>query len=54
MNFFPEYLPKEIELILASGSIYVLRTPTNNFWKHAVIKQLKIKKPRISLTFRLL
>ena len=54
MNFIPEYLPKQIDINLANGSLYVLYTPTNNHWQHSIPKvtTTKARTPRISLTFR--
>lgn len=37
---------------LHNGSLIVMSHPTNSSWKHSVPKRLKVKKPRISLTFR--
>lgn len=54
INFYPEYLPKQIDINLGNGSLYVLRTPTNNHWMHSIpkITTTKARTPRISLTFR--
>ncbi len=35
-----------------NGSLYIMRYPTNSFWKHSIPKEKAINKPRISLTFR--
>ena len=37
---------------LPSGSLYVMRPPTNQKWLHAIIRESKILTSRISLTFR--
>jgi hypothetical protein len=54
MNFFPKYLPKQIDINLDNGSLYVLHTPTNNHWQHSIpkVSTTKVRNPRISLTFR--
>lgn len=43
---------KTHELQLPHGSLYVLNTPTNNNWMHAIPPQPEIRSTRISLTFR--
>ena len=45
-NQEPFYLPLE------HNSLYILRPPTNTYWKHCIPKQVKIKESRFSLTFR--
>lgn len=45
-NQEPFYLPLE------HNSLYILRSPTNTYWKHCIPKQVKIKDSRFSLTFR--
>lgn len=37
---------------LTSGSLLVIHPPTNIHWKHSLPKRLKIKSPRINITFR--
>lgn len=37
---------------LAHGSLCVMQNTTNKYWTHQIPKQLKVKNPRISLTFR--
>lgn len=37
---------------LPSGSLYVMNQPTNQKWLHSIIKETRIKEPRLSLTFR--
>lgn len=34
------------------GSLYIMKDPTNKFWKHEITKTKSKQKPRISLTFR--
>lgn len=47
-----EKLPNKIKIPLTPGSLYVMNYPTNQNWKHAIPKQIGVKTPRISLTFR--
>ena len=48
----PKFIKDQsIELELKSGSLYILRPPTNDYWTHCVEKDSS-KAPRISLTFR--
>lgn len=44
--------PKSIPLVLKHGSLYIMNHPTNNYWKHSIPKDPKVKNVRISLTFR--
>lgn len=37
---------------LHHGDLLLMKHPTNDKWKHSVPKRLKVKKPRINLTFR--
>jgi len=50
----PHFLPDEppLRLELGNGSMYVLLPPTNDWWKHSIVKDQDIDIPRISLTFR--
>ena len=41
-----------IPLYLENGSALVMRAPTQQFWKHALLKTKTIHAPRINLTFR--
>ena len=48
----PKFLNEEsISLSLSTGSLYVLKPPTNSYWTHAILTD-KTTNPRISLTFR--
>jgi len=48
----PKFVNEEkIILPLKSGSLYVLKPPTNSYWIHAILTD-DTTKPRISLTFR--
>ena len=51
-EFIPSGPYKTLELTLENGSLIDIKYPTNLYWKHSIPKRLKIKKPRISLTFR--
>lgn len=42
------------KLKLNNGSMYVIKYPTNNYYKHSIPKRTKVVGPRISLTFRLM
>lgn len=39
---------------LDNGSIVIMEHPTNKYWKHSIPKRASVKKPRISLTFRVM
>ena len=41
-----------IPLYLENGSALIMRAPTQQFWKHALLKTKTIHAPRINLTFR--
>ena len=41
-----------IDLDLTHGSLLLMRPPTQRHWKHRVPKQMRIRSPRINLTFR--
>ena len=51
-DFSPKGPYKTLELTLENGSLIDIKFPTNLYWKHAIPKRLKVKRPRISLTFR--
>lgn len=44
------YEPRNLEP--THGSLYVMLPPTNQFWSHESPKDLNVKTPRISVTFR--
>lgn len=44
--------PQAVSLILASGSLLVMKDATQTHWLHSLPKSKKIKTPRINLTFR--
>ncbi len=41
-----------VKITVKSGSLLVMKYPTNIFWYHSLPKRAKIKDVRISLTFR--
>lgn len=41
-----------VNIPLPSGSLYVMKPPTNNMWLHSITKEPSVKTPRFSLTFR--
>ncbi|MBR9861161.1 alpha-ketoglutarate-dependent dioxygenase AlkB [bacterium] len=43
---------EEVEIMLEHGSLLIMKHPLQDFWKHALPKMLKVKEPRINLTFR--
>ena len=43
---------KEIQFPLKNGSMYIMKDPTNKYWKHGIPKYPGKVKPKISLTFR--
>ena len=43
---------KNIKIHLKSGSLLLMLGSTQHYWKHSLPKRLKIKEPRIKLTFR--
>lgn len=52
--YFKSYDSSEpvVKTKLNHGCLCLMMHPTNQFWKHSVPKELKIKEPRINLTFR--
>lgn len=41
-----------ISLVLAHGSLLVMKGETQTYWQHCLPKSARVKKPRINLTFR--
>ena len=37
---------------LTDGTLLIIHPPTNVYWKHSLPKRMKVKEPRISITFR--
>lgn len=42
----------KVQMLLQSGQLIVMRGQTQRYWKHALMKSVKITEPRINLTFR--
>lgn len=40
------------EFILTDGTLLIIHPPTNVYWKHSLPKRMKVKEPRINITFR--
>jgi alkylated DNA repair dioxygenase AlkB len=43
-----------ISIMLENGSILVMRDQTQTFWLHRLTKSVKVKMPRVNLTFRIM
>lgn len=43
---------QKVSVLLESGSLLLMAGPTQRHWQHALPKALRIKEPRINLTFR--
>jgi alkylated DNA repair dioxygenase AlkB len=43
---------KRFKICLESGSLLVMKGPTQHYWKHQIPKTKKVTSPRINLTFR--
>ena len=43
---------EKVELLLKAGSLVVMAGTIQQHWLHAIPKMMKVKEPRISLTFR--
>ena len=41
-----------VSLHLENGSVLIMHSPTQQFWKHALLKTKKVSTPRMNLTFR--
>jgi alkylated DNA repair dioxygenase AlkB len=41
-----------VSLLLENGGLLVMKDETQDHWKHALPKSVKVKEPRINLTFR--
>jgi alkylated DNA repair dioxygenase AlkB len=41
-----------IKIMLENGSLLIMRGECQSYWKHQLPKMLRIKEPRINLTFR--
>jgi alkylated DNA repair dioxygenase AlkB len=47
-----KHLDEKISVLLESGSLLVMKGPTQTHWLHSIPKSKKITTPRINLTFR--
>lgn len=45
---------KLIKLPLTHGSLLIMSGETQHYWEHDIPKELKIQKPRINITFRVI
>lgn len=43
---------KKLDILLENGSLLLMKGETQDHWKHQLPKSLKVKEPRINLTFR--
>jgi alkylated DNA repair dioxygenase AlkB len=43
---------KTVRLILASGSLLLMKGETQRYWKHGINKERRVCGPRVNLTFR--
>ena len=43
---------EKIKIHLRSGSLLLMSGSTQHYWKHSLPKRLKVREPRINLTFR--
>jgi alkylated DNA repair dioxygenase AlkB len=43
---------EQVEVLLAAGSLLVMRGETQTHWLHSLPKMKKVKTPRVNLTFR--
>ncbi|BDT66549.1 hypothetical protein os1_07120 [Comamonadaceae bacterium OS-1] len=43
---------QQYDIALSHGSLLCMRGQTQSLWEHAVRKELRVKEPRINLTFR--
>ena len=51
--FQPKQPPQSsIEIVLEPGSLLLMRGETQRHWRHALPKALRVKTPRVNLTFR--
>ena len=45
---------EQVEVLLAAGSLLVMRGATQAHWLHSLPKMKKVRTPRVNLTFRLI
>jgi alkylated DNA repair dioxygenase AlkB len=49
----PKWIPESsLRIPLVSGSLYIIKPPTNDHWTHSIEKEPEVTEPRISLTYR--
>ena len=53
-SFKHKFTKEKVELVLANGSLLVMKDQTQSFWLHRLPHNKKIFTPRINLTFRML
>jgi alpha-ketoglutarate-dependent dioxygenase alkB family protein 2 len=51
-GFIPKTLASDMTFVLHHGSLVAMNNPTNKYWMHSLPPRARVKKPRISLTFR--
>lgn len=44
--------PLQSSIVLKNGSMLLMKSVTQQYWKHSLLKSKRIKTPRINLTFR--
>jgi alkylated DNA repair dioxygenase AlkB len=47
-----QHSQEKISLALDSGQLVVMRGQTQQYWQHQIPKMLRVREPRINLTFR--
>ena len=50
--FFRHNEGEKVALNLKQGDLLVMKGQTQTFWKHSLPKRLKLKEPRLNITFR--
>jgi len=45
---------QKAEIALGNGSLLVMSGRTQELWQHALPRMLRVKEPRINLTFRVI
>ena len=53
-SFKHKFTKEKVELVLANGSLLVMKDQTQSFWLHRLPPTKKIFTPRINLTFRMI
>lgn len=51
-RFKHKYQPHNVDMVLMSGQLIVMKGLTQKYWKHMLAKSTKVIDPRINLTFR--